>query len=243
MGHHGDDLLRQHVQRVSQEAGRLHVAFVHGARDGRAGYEVGTILGEDNPVEGGAHLVAGTSDALHAAGYDGRSFNLNHQVDRAHVDAEFQRTVATSALICPAFNSSSISDRCAAASEPWCARAIGSPASSLIAPSQSFRYSPRVDEDERRGALADDLQQPRIDGLPDRGSLRSLDAGPLGSSSIWPRRAISSTGTSTLQFQCLACAGIDDGDGPYGTEHCCSLIGLVFASRRSGVLRLRSSLR
>jgi hypothetical protein len=87
----GDDLLGEDVERVAQEAGGFDVAFVHGARDGGAGDEVGAVLGEDDAVRGGADLVAGAADALHAAGDAGRRFDLDDEVDCAHVDAEFER--------------------------------------------------------------------------------------------------------------------------------------------------------
>ena len=87
----GDDLLRQHVERVAQEARGLDVALVHGARHRGAGDQVGAVLREDDAVRGRAHLVAGAADALHAAGDRGRRFDLDDQVDRAHVDAELER--------------------------------------------------------------------------------------------------------------------------------------------------------
>ena len=54
-----------------------------------------------------------------------------------------------------------------------------------------------VDEDERRVLLADDFEKPGMDGAPDGGALGALGGGTLGGSSISPRRAMSSTGTST----------------------------------------------
>jgi hypothetical protein len=84
--------LRQHVQGIAQEAGRLHVAFVHGARHRGARYQIGAILGEDDAVRRRTHVVAGATDALHAAGDRRRRFDLNHQINGAHVDAQFERT-------------------------------------------------------------------------------------------------------------------------------------------------------
>ena len=91
LGHDGDDLLRQHVQRVTQKAGGFHQVFVHGARDRGARYEVGAILGKNHSFTGCAHVVPGPADALHGTGYRRGSFNLDHQVDCAHVDAQFER--------------------------------------------------------------------------------------------------------------------------------------------------------
>ena len=90
MGHDGDDLLRQHIERVAQKAGGFHQAFVHGARHGGAGDQVGAIFGKDNAFAGCAHMVPGPAYALHGAGYGRRSLDLDHQVDRTHIDAKFE---------------------------------------------------------------------------------------------------------------------------------------------------------
>ena len=64
---------------------------MHGARDGGAGDEIGAIFGKDDAFAGRADVVAGAADALHAAGDRGRRLDLNDEIDRAHVDAEFER--------------------------------------------------------------------------------------------------------------------------------------------------------
>ena len=87
----GDDLLREHVERIAQEARGFDVAFVHGAGDGGAGDEIGAVLREDDAVRWRADLVAGAADALHAAGDRGRSLDLDDEIDGAHVDAELER--------------------------------------------------------------------------------------------------------------------------------------------------------
>jgi hypothetical protein len=86
----GYDLLGEDVERVAQEAGGFDVALVHGAGDGGACDEVGAVLGEDDAARGCAHLMAGAADALHGAGDGGRRFDLDDEVDRAHIDAEFE---------------------------------------------------------------------------------------------------------------------------------------------------------
>ena len=86
----GDHLLSEDVERVAEEARGLDVAFVHGLRYGGAGDEIGAVLGEDDARRWSADLVACAADALHAAGDAGRSFDLDDEVDCAHVDAELE---------------------------------------------------------------------------------------------------------------------------------------------------------
>jgi len=86
-----DNLLGKNVEGIAKVARRFDQALVHGARDGGTGDEIGTVLGEDDPVAGGSNMMPGAADALHTAGDRGRRFNLNDEVDRAHVDAELKR--------------------------------------------------------------------------------------------------------------------------------------------------------
>ena len=112
--------------------------------------------------------------------------------------------VATSPRICPAFSLSSISIRCGRASEPWCARTSGSPASSLTAAasrSATRRLFTKMSVDRcvrtsssSRGWIA--LQ------IDDRGAAH---AGPLRMSWISPIRAMSSTGTSIVSSSFFFC--------------------------------------
>ena len=85
------NLLGEDVEGIAREAGGLDVALVHGAGDGGAGDEVGAVFGEENAFADRVHVVAGAADALHAAGDRGRSFDLDDEIDGAHVDAEFER--------------------------------------------------------------------------------------------------------------------------------------------------------
>ena len=87
----GDDLLRQHVERVARVARGLDLALVHRPRHGRARHQVAAELRKDDAFAGGAHLVAGTADPLQPARHRRRRFDLHDQVDGAHVDAELER--------------------------------------------------------------------------------------------------------------------------------------------------------
>src|SRR6185503_862821 len=68
MSNDGDDLLAENVERVAGEASGLDVAFVHCPSDGCAGDEVSAVFREEDAFAGGIHRVAGSADALHAAG-------------------------------------------------------------------------------------------------------------------------------------------------------------------------------
>ncbi len=90
MGADGNQLLAEDVEGVAREAGGLDVALVHGAGDGGAGDEVGAVLGKENAFADGVDRVAGAADALHAAGDRRRRFDLDDEIDGAHVDAKFE---------------------------------------------------------------------------------------------------------------------------------------------------------
>ena len=80
----------EHVEGVARKAGRLDVALVHGAGDGGTGDQVGAVLWEKNAFADGVDGVAGAADALHAAGDRRRRLDLDDEIDRTHVDAEFE---------------------------------------------------------------------------------------------------------------------------------------------------------
>ena len=126
--------------------------------------------------------------------------------------------VATRAGRRPALSASSISRRCSRAIEPWWARAISSPASSLRAAARrSARrrlFTKRIVErcartsSSRRGWMAGQIER----------RCRTL-AGPSGISSAEgsmasPRRAMSSTGTSTRRSNAFLAPGVHDRHRP-----------------------------
>ena len=90
MGDDGDHLLSEDIERVAGEARGFDVRFMHGVGDGGAGDEVGAVLGEDDAFADGSNGVAGTADALHAAGDGWRRLDLDDEVDRAHVDSQLE---------------------------------------------------------------------------------------------------------------------------------------------------------
>ncbi len=83
-----DDLLAEDVERIAGEARRLDVAFVHGPGDGGAGHQVGPVLREEDTLTDSVDGVSGAANPLHPAGDRWRSFDLDDEVDRAHIDAQ-----------------------------------------------------------------------------------------------------------------------------------------------------------
>ena len=83
-------MLGQDVERVRGHPHRLDLAGEHALHGHRAADQVGAVFGEKHSVRDLADLVSGAPDALQAAGDRRRRLHLDHQVDRAHVDAQFQ---------------------------------------------------------------------------------------------------------------------------------------------------------
>ena len=122
-----------------------------------------------------------------------------------------REVVATSAGRWPALSSSSISTRCSRAIEPWWARTSSSPASSLR---RWARLGEAAAVGEHDGALvlADELEDPRVDGRPDAAPGLRVErrlAGCSSSGSGSPS-VVSVDRDDDLEASGYACAGIDD---------------------------------
>ena len=83
-------LLRQDVERVGGHPHGLDLAGEHALHSDRAADQVGAVLGEQHTARDLTDLVSGPTDALQTTGHRWRCLHLDHQVDRAHVDAQFQ---------------------------------------------------------------------------------------------------------------------------------------------------------
>ena len=90
-GRHRHDLLGQDVERVARVSRRFHEPVVHGPGDRRAGQQVRSVLREQERAARGVNVVPAPADPLKARRHRGRRFDLHDQVNRAHVDAEFER--------------------------------------------------------------------------------------------------------------------------------------------------------
>ena len=87
----GHDLLREHVERVPGYRRLLDRSLAHGARDHCRLEEVGPELREDPTLRDRMELVSGAPDPLKPAGDRLRALDLDHEIDRSHVDPELER--------------------------------------------------------------------------------------------------------------------------------------------------------
>ncbi len=85
-----DDLLGEHVECVARDDGRLDSPLTHQPRDDGALQQVGAVLREDAALARVADVVPGAADALQPARHRLGRLDLEHEVDRAHVDAELE---------------------------------------------------------------------------------------------------------------------------------------------------------
>ncbi len=150
------------------KAGGLDVALVHGAGDGGAGDQVGAVLGKENALADGVDVVAGAADALHAAGHRGRSFDLDDEVDGAHIDAEFERGSGAEGADLAGLQLL-LDDGALCGGERAVMRAGDGLAGKFVQRAgKPFGHLAAVDEENGGIALADDLEQARMNGIPDR---------------------------------------------------------------------------
>ena len=89
-GHHGHDLLGEHVERVAGDDGLLDEPVAHALARDRGHHQVAAELREHAALRRLAHLVAGPPDALQAAGDRVGRLDLHDEIDGAHVDAELE---------------------------------------------------------------------------------------------------------------------------------------------------------
>ena len=165
---HRDDLLRQHVQRVARIADRFDLRLVHRAGDRGARDQVAAVLGEDDAAARLIDGVARPSDALHAARDRRRRLDLDHQVDRAHVDPELERRGRDQAANQPGlqlvFDLDPLrpGERSVVRPDQLLARELVDRAG------EPLRHAAAVDEDQRRAMRAHQFEQPWVDRAPDR---------------------------------------------------------------------------
>ena len=112
--------------------------------------------------------MAGAADALHAAGDRGRRFDLDDQVDGAHVDAEFEGRGADEGFDLAGLEELFDLDALGRGERAVVGAGDGFAGEVVEGAGQAFGDAPGVDEDQGRGAAADDLEQARVDALPDR---------------------------------------------------------------------------
>ena len=212
---HGHQLLGQDVQRVPRQDRRFDRAVVH-ALDHHGGLEeVPAVLGEDDALAGLANLVAGATDALEAVGHRGRALDLDDEVHGAHVDAELEAAggdesgQAACLELLLDLETLLSRDRPVVRADQLLAREL------VEALGEPLRQAAAVDEDDRAAVLADQRQDPGVDGGPDAGPGLAPDdraAGlvALGDDLAEPGHVLH--GHDDLQLQGLARACVHDGD-------------------------------
>ena len=85
-----DGVLGQHVEGIGGYLQGFDLAGAHPLHGDRAVDQVDAVLGQQHALGDLADLVTGAADALQAAGYRRWRFDLDDQIDRTHVDAEFE---------------------------------------------------------------------------------------------------------------------------------------------------------
>ena len=178
-------------------------------RDGGAGQQVAAVLREDDAARDRLHLVAGPADALHAARHRGRRLDLDHEVDRAHVDPQLERRGGDHRGQ-PARLERVLDLHALLAGDRAVVRAGQLLAGQLVeGGGHALGQAAAVHEDEGRAVRAHQLEQARVDGGPDRAPLPGSRPTPLARTSPVrrprprPGCAMSSTGTSTARSKAL----------------------------------------
>ena len=179
-----DDLLGEHVERVARDDRRLDPALAHQPGDDRALEQVGAELGEDPALAALADAVPGAADPLQPAADRLRRLDLDHEVDRAHVDAELERRGRDEARQLAGLQQL-LDDRALLARERAVMGArdladglvgveLRGRVRELVEPQrQPLGAAPAVDEHDRRRVLLDERA-----GSPGRSPARSSGASP-----------------------------------------------------------------
>ena len=210
---HRDQLLREHVERVARVPGGLDVRAQHPLCHDRHLEQVAPVLGDELADAGRPHLVSGPADPLEPAGDGRRRFHLHHEVDRTHVDPELERRRRDDASEPPVLERILDLQALLARDRPVM-RPHEVLVRELVQPRrQPFGAPPVVDEHDRGAVRADQIEQHRVDGRPDRGVIgligelrvRCLDR---------PDAEIGHVvdGNDDLQGERLAAARVDHGD-------------------------------
>ena len=163
-----DDLLREHIERVSDVARFLDRARVHPFGERGRGEEVAAVLRQDDAGRRRVDLMSGATDPLHRARDRRRRLDLHDEIDRAHVDPELERARGDE-------GSDATRLEVVLDAQPLLARdgAVMRVRDLLLGEivqrgGDALREAAAVDEDERAAVLTDELEQARMDRRPDR---------------------------------------------------------------------------
>ena len=162
-----DDLLGEDVERVPRDTRLLDLPVSHRPRDDCTLEKIGPILREDPPLRDRVQVVPRATDALEAPGDRLRALDLDHEVDRAHVDAELERRRGDEARDLPGLQEL-LDDDSLLARERAVVRACQLLSGELVdAEREPLGEAAVVDEHDRRSVLAHELEDRRVDRRPD----------------------------------------------------------------------------
>ena len=212
---HRDDLLGEDVERVARKGRRLDRAVVHALDDDRGLEQVAAVLGEDHALARLADLVAGPADALEAPRDRGGALDLDHEVDRAHVDAQLeaagrdQRGEAAGLELLLDLQPLLARDAAVVRPDELLAGKL------VEALGEALRQAAAVDEHDGAAVLPDQLQDPGMDRGPDAGP--QLAAEHRAAGLLLRGESLAEAGhvldrDDDLELERLAGAGVDDGD-------------------------------
>ena len=85
-----DGLLGEDVERILRDLDLLDRAVEHPAHRHRAVQQIGAVLGVEDALADLADLVPGAVDPLQSTRHRRRGLHLDDEIDRTHVDAEFE---------------------------------------------------------------------------------------------------------------------------------------------------------
>ncbi|MDQ1035796.1 hypothetical protein QFZ75_002212 [Streptomyces sp. V3I8] len=201
---HGDDLLGQYVQRVRRHPEGLDGAGAHPLGDDGGLDEVAPVLREDHARGDRPDLVARAAHALEAGRHRRRRLDLDDEVHRAHVDAQFEagggdhggQTARLEVLLDEGallLGDRSVvgagDDRGGTLGRARAAHQLGRGmvlrqglarrplVRDLVQPvAEALREAAGVGEDDRRAVGLDEVDDPLLDMRPDGGLLRALVA-------------------------------------------------------------------
>jgi hypothetical protein len=128
--HLGDDLLREHVERLRRDREAIELAAAHRIEERRALDELVARQREEPRLRLPADGVVGTPGALQERRDRARRSELTHELDVADVDAELERRRGDERAERTAFNRCSASKRRSFARLPWWAVTTSEPMSS-----------------------------------------------------------------------------------------------------------------
>ena len=165
--HFRDDLLGEHLNRRLRLADAVQIALADGADHRGALDQLVKRGGEERAVRRAAQRVPGASDALEEGADSTRRADLADQVDRADVDAQFQRgrgdDGAQIAGLEPLLHlvAALLGQAAVVAGDVFLADPLGQ------AVRDALGQRAGVDEDQRRAVLLDQLAQTVVDAVPE----------------------------------------------------------------------------